>query len=313
MSPTMTNQTTTDFSIRAVRWDEHSAPLSAIRRDVFIDEQNVPEDMEWDGEDRFAQHWLALADHQAVGTVRLLRNGHVGRMAVLQPWRHRGVGSALLKAVIAEAFAQNLRELFQHAQTHALDFYARHGFVAEGPEFMDAGIPHRTMRLAIRTHRTLGQDAGRFAVTSPNDVALDLANQAQRHLRIFSSALDPAIYDRAEMADALSRLVRNYRAADIRILIVDSSRLAQTSHALVSLAKRLSSAIRIRRLDMPDGSLAENYLVADGCGLLCQSLRDPDLAWADYNNRPLANDYAQQFDELWNHAHDDPNLRNLHL
>jgi predicted GNAT family N-acyltransferase len=312
MSPTMTSQTT-DFSIRAVRWDDYSAPLSAIRRDVFIGEQNVPEDLEWDGEDRFAQHWLAFAGDQAVGTVRLLRNGHVGRMAVLQPWRHRGAGSALLQAVIAEAFAQNLRELFLHAQTHALDFYAQHGFIAEGPEFMDAGIPHRTMRLAIRTQRTLGQDHGRFAVANAKEIALDLANQAQRHLRILSNALDPAIYDRIEMADALSRLVRNYRAADIRILIVDGSRLAQGSHTLVNLAKRLSSAIRIRRLDTSGDALAENYLVADGCGLLCQSLRDPDLAWADYNNKPLAKDYAQQFDEQWNHAHEDPYLRNLHL
>ena len=308
----MTN-TAINIQILPRRWNDDSAALAAIRREVFIDEQNVPEDLEWDGEDTYARHWLALINNEPVGTVRLLRNGHVGRMAVRKAWRNQGIGAALLRAVIGEAFAQDLRELFLHAQTHAVDFYARHGFIAEGPEFMDAGIPHRTMRLLLHPQRRLGQDHGRFAVTRPREVALDLVQQAQRHVRILSNALDPDIYDNAELAAALSQLVRNYRGADIRILIVDSSGLAQTSHALVALAKRLSSAIKIRKINAPNEVLPENYLIADGRGLLCLSLRETALSWADYNNKPLANEYTQTFDEMWNHAQEDPYLRVLHV
>lgn len=302
-----------DIQILPLHWRDDSAALAAIRREVFIDEQNVPEDLEWDGEDAYAQHWLASIDNEPIGTVRLLRNGHVGRMAVVKSWRQCGVGSALLHAVITEAFAQGTRELFLHAQTHAIDFYTRHGFAAEGPEFLDAGIPHRTMRLALRTQRTLGQDHGRFAVTNPRAIALDLAQQALRQVRILSNELDPDIYDNAEFATALSQLVRNYRGADIRILIVDSSELAQTSHALVALAKRLSSAIKIRKLSAPNEPLKENYLIADGRGLLCLSQRDAALAWADYNNKPLASEYTKSFDDWWSHAQEDPYLRALHV
>jgi len=308
----MTN-TAINIQILPRRWTDDSAALAAIRREVFIDEQNVPEDLEWDGEDTYARHWLALISNEPVGTVRLLRNGHVGRMAVRKAWRNLGIGAALLRAVIGEAFAQDLRELYLHAQTHAVDFYARHGFVAEGPEFMDAGIPHRTMRLLLHAQRRLGHDHGRFAVTNPRAIALDLARQAQRHVRILSNALDPDIYDNAEFTAALSQLVRNYRGAEIRILIVDSSELAQTSHTLVALAKRLSSAIKIRKIGSPNEPLQENYLIADGRGLLCLSQRDAALAWADYNNKPLASEYTKSFDEWWNHAQEDPYLRALHL
>lgn len=307
------SQLTTDLRILPVRWSEFSTPLAAIRREVFIDEQNVPEDLEWDGEDEHARHWLAHLDHDSVGTVRLLRNGHVGRMAVRKPWRQQGVGAALLKAVIEAARQLNLRELYLHAQTHALNFYGRHGFIAEGPEFMDAGIPHRTMRLPLRTQRILGLDHGRFAVTHPRDIALDLAQQAQRHIRILSNQLDPQIYDHADFATALSQLVRGYRGAEIRLLILDSTELARGFHAVLNLQKCLSSAIRIRRIDALAEPLKENYLIADGHGLLCLSALDADLAWADYNNVPLARKYTLQFDELWKHAHEDPNLRQYHL
>jgi predicted GNAT family N-acyltransferase len=307
------SQTSTDVQIFSTAWAAASAELAAIRRDVFIDEQQVPEDLEWDGEDDAAQHWLARVDGVPVGTVRLLRNGHVGRMAVRREWRRGGIGSALLQHVIAAARSASLRELYLHAQTHALDFYARHSFVVEGPEFMDAGIPHRTMRLQLRTQRQLGLDHGKFPARNRKATALDIAEQTRRHLRILSDNLDPTLYAREEFARAISRMVRNYRSADVRLLIADSSGLSPSGHALLALQRRLSSAIQIRKLGDVTETIDENYLIADGCGLLCYSVRDPDMAWADYNNVPLANDYTAHFDELWQSASEDPNLRLLHL
>lgn len=307
------SQTSTELNIHPATWSADSVKLAAIRRDVFIEEQHVPADLEWDGEDELAQHWLANVDAHSVGTVRLLRDGHIGRMAVQKAWRLRGVGAALLQTVIAAARTQNLRELYLHAQNHAIDFYARHGFEVEGPEFMDAGIPHRTMRLVLRQQRQLGQDHGKFAVINRRETALDVARQTRRQLRILSNQLDPAIYDHADFASALSQLVRGYRNAEIRLLIVDSDDLSLSNHAILNLQRRLSSAIRIRKIGDVTATIDENYLVADGRALLCYPVREPEMAWADYNNVPLAQDYTTRFDQRWQHAVEDPNLRILQL
>lgn len=122
--------------------------LRSIREAVFVVEQNVPADLEWDGVDRDCLHVIAYTyDRSAVGTGRLLDDGHIGRMAVLAPWRGRGAGSALLLKLIAIAKTRGIDSVALNAQTHALAFYERFGFVAEGDDFDDAGIPHRHMLL----------------------------------------------------------------------------------------------------------------------------------------------------------------------
>lgn len=138
------------FTIRLASWQEDRPLLQAVRSTVFIAEQHVPEELEWDADDAASLHVLAL-DPQgvAVGTGRLLPDGHIGRMAVLREWRKRGVGSALLGLLVACGRGRGDRALHLNAQTHALDFYRRHGFVAHGGEFMDAGIPHRRMTLRL--------------------------------------------------------------------------------------------------------------------------------------------------------------------
>ena len=137
--------------IRPASWADDHAPLAAIRRQVFIDEQGVPAELEWDAADAAALHWLAVSAGQALGTVRLLADGHIGRMAVLASARRQGIGSALLLAAIARAAADGLAAVYLHAQLQALPFYLTHGFKAEEPVFMDAGIPHRTLRRALIT------------------------------------------------------------------------------------------------------------------------------------------------------------------
>ena len=141
---------TLEFSVRRVEWGATRDQLRAIRTAVFIDEQKVPIDLEWDGLDPHCLHVLAMsAAGEAIGTGRLLPDGHIGRMAVLKAWRGRGVGSMLLQELVAVARQRGLAGVALNAQTHALDFYARFGFEVIGGEFMDAGIPHRTMCLAL--------------------------------------------------------------------------------------------------------------------------------------------------------------------
>lgn len=134
------------FTVRIASWSDDRAVLQALRRAVFIVEQHVPEDMEWDEADAVSLHVLALDAHDLpVGTGRLLPDGHVGRMAVIRERRSEGVGSAILEFLIGQARQKGLRSLQLHAQSHAIGFYARQGFVAQGGEFIEAGIPHRLM------------------------------------------------------------------------------------------------------------------------------------------------------------------------
>jgi len=125
----------------------HKTPeIKAVREQVFILEQHVPEELEWDEHDAKAIHVVALdTNDQVIGTARLLNDGHIGRMAVLEAWRNNGIGSAMLEKLLLLAQQRKLSKVFLHAQTAAIGFYENHGFITLGEEFMDAGIPHRYM------------------------------------------------------------------------------------------------------------------------------------------------------------------------
>jgi predicted GNAT family N-acyltransferase len=136
----------------AVAWQDVDAwaALSAIRRHVFIEEQCVPEHLEWDGLDESSQHFLALdCDNNAIGCSRLLAGGQIGRMAVLPEWRRRGVGAALLQAAIAASRLQGCVLVRLSAQVTAILFYENAGFRVCSDVYLDAGIPHRDMELSL--------------------------------------------------------------------------------------------------------------------------------------------------------------------
>ena len=139
-----------EFSVRLATWPRDADALRAIRHAVFVVEQQVPEALEWDGFDAECAHAIAeVAGGMPIGCGRLLRDGHIGRMAVLKEYRGRDVGAALLAKLIAFARERGNDRAFLNAQTHALPFYARFGFIAEGLEFSEAGIPHQTMTLTL--------------------------------------------------------------------------------------------------------------------------------------------------------------------
>lgn len=128
-------------------WAACRRDAMAIRYEVFVKEQHVPAELEMDDRDLQCVHAVAYdQDGVPVGTGRLLPDGHIGRMAVRAPYRGDGVGSKLLAALVDEARRKRHMEVVLSAQSHAQNFYARHGFVAEGHFYMDAGIKHVTMR-----------------------------------------------------------------------------------------------------------------------------------------------------------------------
>lgn len=135
------------IEVRLGAWIDLREEAAPIRYAVFVDEQKVPAEIELDDRDALSLHALALdAQGRVLGTGRLLPDGHIGRMAVLQSARGQGVGTALLRALLQAARARGDREVVLSAQTHAMPFYEKAGFIAEGDEYDDAGIPHRQMR-----------------------------------------------------------------------------------------------------------------------------------------------------------------------
>ena len=120
-----------------------------IRKRVFIEEQQVPVALEWDASDAVATHLLAAVDGQSIACARVLRDGHIGRMAVLPEWRGQGIGEALLLQAIQECQQLEVTHARLSAQTHAIDFYTRAGFVVSSEPYLDANIMHVDMQLEL--------------------------------------------------------------------------------------------------------------------------------------------------------------------
>ncbi|MFB7915025.1 GNAT family N-acetyltransferase [Streptomyces sp. NPDC056061] len=159
----MTGIPATAYTTRVAVGEQDLAACFQVRKDVFVGEQNVAEEIEYDDLDAVAVHVLAVAaDGTALGTGRLLHGpeaadrtggdlavGSLGRLAVTARARGLGVGAALVRAIEDAARDRGLTAVDLHAQTHALGFYERLGYAAYGPEFPDAGISHRAMRRTL--------------------------------------------------------------------------------------------------------------------------------------------------------------------
>jgi len=143
MSPHLKN-----VKITQVQWLDAEKPLRKVRTAVFIDEQHVPINLEWDDLDTTAQHLLAVNDtNEPVACARILNNGSIGRMAVLKEWRGLGVGSALLKRAIEIHQQHGTQNITLSAQMHAIAFYEKAGFEVISQPYLDANIQHVDMQL----------------------------------------------------------------------------------------------------------------------------------------------------------------------
>jgi predicted GNAT family N-acyltransferase len=147
-------------TVRPASWLDDRAGIELVRRQVFIEEQGIPESEEWDDLDPVCRHALAITGKRdVVGTGRLEPTGKIGRVAVLSQYRGTGVGGAIMGHLVNQATELGLTQVYLHAQATAVGFYERLGFRAEGPEFDEVGIPHRRMRLGIEQRD--GNKAGR--------------------------------------------------------------------------------------------------------------------------------------------------------
>jgi predicted GNAT family N-acyltransferase len=136
--------------VSLVCWHDGEPLLRSVREAVFIREQGVPAELEWDGLDEQCRHALAISLRgEAVGCGRMLPDGHIGRIAVMPQWRKQKVGTTIMEALLDYARAHDYKQVDVDAQIHALPFYRSFGFTEQGEEFIDAGLPHVRMTLQL--------------------------------------------------------------------------------------------------------------------------------------------------------------------
>jgi predicted GNAT family N-acyltransferase len=132
--------------VELMNWEQAQPVAGPLRFAIFVGEQNVPSGIELDDMDAQCVHAVAYdVDNKAIGTGRLLPDGHIGRMAVVKEWRRRGIGAEIMAALMAEARTRGHKEVVISAQLQAAEFYRELGFVAEGKVYPEAGILHQKM------------------------------------------------------------------------------------------------------------------------------------------------------------------------
>lgn len=313
-----------NFDIAMVNWasDAQRAALMSLRATVFVQEQKVPEQRERDGLDVDCQHVLARdGNGLPIGCGRLTPERKIGRMAVLPDWRGQGVGVAMLRELIARARALGWNEVALEAQTSAIGFYEREGFVAYGDVFEDAGLPHRSMRLSLPADRAELPLPHRDVVALPaanrSDVdasRLQLLKDARHRLSIYLPAFAPDVYASVEELAEIRRVAISGRAAQIRVILHDPEAALRNDHRLIALAQRLSSAIQIRTpVEDVDLAYASSYLINDTGGYLFLPEADKPQGRGARENRPGQVPLQQHFDDVWERSERASVLQTLNI
>ena len=135
------------FKVRIVDYATHGEAIRHVREQVFIVEQSVAKELEFDGQDTTSKHVIVYNGNEPVGTGRMQDNGHIGRIAVLKEYRHRGIGTSIMKALIRSARDSGQGGVWLSSQCQAKDFYKKLGFKEYGDVFQEAGIDHIKMDL----------------------------------------------------------------------------------------------------------------------------------------------------------------------
>lgn len=252
--------TTPGFTVAMADYARDADALHAVRSKVFIDEQQVPAELERDTADAAGWHVLARADDGTpIGTGRLTPHGTLGRMAVLREWRGRGVGDALLAGLLGQARVLGWREVRLNAQADAIDFYARHGFVPVGERFEEAGIEHQAM------HRLLDAPTPVETREAALSAIVAIVHGARRQVRIYSRELDPGLLD----APAVMSTLRRWATAGgtVQVLLQDIAAPQRALAPMIALAQRLPSAFEFRVIEEPvDRGYPSAFIVNDTGG-----------------------------------------------
>jgi hypothetical protein len=217
----------------------------------------------------------------------------IGRMAVLPGWRGRGVGAALLDALLQQGRQRGWREVALAAHADAMPFYLRHGFAPIGEPLSMAGIAQQTMRRPLGLHAVEERDAAR-AVTAA------LVRSARRGLWVYTRELDPGLFDDAEVLEALRRFGISGRGGEARILLQDAGTPQRDPAPLLALAQRLPSVFLFREVADPvDRAYPSAFVVNDVGGFYFRGLGHRFDGEADLHAPGRSRQLRMAFEGIW--------------
>lgn len=270
-----------NFYVEPACYEVDFEALRYVRNAVFVEEQRIPTEIEFDDLDRHCHHVLARdLKGRPVGTGRLSEEGRIGRMAVLPEWRGLGVGESILRALIDKARGLGLTRVSAHAQVKALGFYEKSGFSRQGEVFNEVGIPHRTMHLPVRPladplrpspkPRAPSVPSGRLDAAESNRVAiLQLIGESSRWLNLYSRELEYGLYGQDDVIEAFKQFALRNRGGGVRIIVQDPASLRGKTHPLLELAQKLTSHFMIRTpVEDEDMQYPSAFVINDRDGYL---------------------------------------------
>ena len=286
---------TATFHVETIEYASGLAELRTVRETVFVQEQQVPIEEEWDALDPLCTHVIARdAAGQPIGTGRLTPEHKIGRMAVLRDWRGRGVGEAMLAALLLQARDKKWPLVGLHAQVSAEPFYAQHGFIPHGGRFWEAGIEHQSMHRALQGSTAVENAAGAIAALT------GVATQARRYLRIYSRELDPGLLDTAHAIDVLRRFATHTRGGEVQVLLQDAAAPQRSLAPLLTLAQRLPSVFAFREVREPvDRAYASAFIANDMGGYYFRPLGHRFEGETDLDNPGRARQLRDDFGRVW--------------
>lgn len=242
-----------EIKVCQATWQDDQDALKDIRNQVFIQEQNVAPELEWDEKDPQAQHFIAYIDGTAVACARLIEGKYIGRMAVLTPYRSLGLGKQLLNAI--EQRVSNPAELELSAQCHAFMFYTSSGYYACSELYEDADIAHITMKYSGNTEKqtkyVFGQDSVYYKSSDPliNKGYLDLLlSQSQRSISICLKDLHHPLCSDPYLIERIKKMASQQRYFNVHILL-NFYHPSYSDHPLFRLQSLLPNSVEIKQTD----------------------------------------------------------------
>ncbi|QSP93596.1 GNAT family N-acetyltransferase [Marinobacter salinisoli] len=316
---------------RKYSWQLAPGHIRDIREQVFIQEQDVPPELEWDDTDEIADHYLAvMPDNTPVGVARLFgtlgETAHIGRMAILPDFRDQGIGEALLRHVMTDA-ASSHDQIMLSAQEYAIPFYQRSGFHVCSDLYDDAGIPHADMRclspdmvikaLAERRNpQVLGRDDQSWLFSDEHDMISlmdSVAGQARQRIWLYDRFLEHDLYDRFRFRELVSSLARRHRQSEVRLLIHDDKPLVKRRHRLVELMRRLPSKIELRLASEDYPAEEQPFLLADREGVVYRHDFYNPQGFAKFADGGRVKLLSERFQRMWDTGRTSLELRELPL
>lgn len=294
----------TQIKVKSTSWDQDRVFLREIRSKVFIQEQGVEERLEWDSKDSSCEHFIAYIGSEAVGCARLVDNKKIGRMAVLKPYRQKGIGREIIDHIKRHASQKRYTRLELSAQCHAYEFYRNCGFSACSPPYEDAGMPHIDMELRVFSQHE--DSSGLYQIHNDKEIYhansfletsgyLDiLISQCKRS--VIMCVKDPAhpAYSNEKLLSKIKYLARTNKHFKLHVLLA-SYHTSYNDTKLFKLADRLPSFIEIKTTSDP---ITAQWVI-DGSGWIEFDGIESRLCFSD---RSKIKHFMERFNKWWGHG-----------